>query len=157
LSSPFQLTDSEGNWQNTITDEIRHWENIYGDTGAPDYIPIDMNADIDLSRLDVENLEDGNTYWWRVCYRDQNLKWSEWSEPVEFTFGEIINNAEFSVDITEGIAPLEVRFTDISIGNVTYREWDLNGDGEIDSNLMDPIYIYSTSGIFTVSLCPVLK
>jgi len=152
LSSHFQLTDTEDGWQNLMLDEIRHWENIYGDSGAPNYFPIDLNANIDLSRIDAENLQDGNTYWWRVRYRDQNLKWSDWSESAEFISGEIINSADFSADVTEGVSPLEVRFTDISIGDVTGWEWDLNGDGTIDSNLNDPIFIYSFSGVFTVSL-----
>ena len=152
LSSHFQLTDIESNWQNSITDEIRHWENIYGDSGAPEYIPTDLNENIDLSRLNVEDLQFGTTYWWRVRYRDQNLHWSEWAEPAEFTFGEVIINADFTADITEGTVPLEVRFTDISVGNVTNREWDLDGDGETDSNEQDPNFIYYESGSFTVTL-----
>ncbi len=152
LSSHFQLTDTESNWQNSNTDIIRHWENVYGDSGAPDYVPIDLNENIDLSRLDVENLQIGTTYWWRVRYRDQNMHWSEWAEPVEFEFGEIIDAADFTADITEGQVPLEVRFTDISVGNVTNREWDLDGDGEIDSNLIDPIFVYNEEGSYTVTL-----
>jgi len=152
LSSHFQLSDEEGNWQNSITNEIRHWENIYCDSGAPEYIPIDLNTDIDLKRLQVADLQPGTTYWWRVCYRDQNLHWSEWAEPAEFTFGEIIDNANFTADIIEGTVPLEVRFTDLSVGDVTNREWDLDGDGEIDSDLIDPIFVYYEAGSYTVTL-----
>jgi Purple acid Phosphatase, N-terminal domain/Calcineurin-like phosphoesterase/Secretion system C-terminal sorting domain/PKD domain len=152
LSSHFQLTDDENNWQNSITDEIRHWENIYGDTGAPDYLPVDLNNGIDLSRLYVDSMIAGTTYWWRVCYRDQNLHWSQWSDPAQFTFGDIINNADFSADIAEGFAPLQVRFTDISTGEVTLREWDFDGDGEIDSNLTDPSYVYQSEGVYSVTL-----
>ena len=152
LSSQFQLTDTEGGWQSSITDEIRHWENIYGDSGSPNYIPTDLNENIDLSRLYVANLQSETTYWWRVRYRDQNLHWGEWSEPAEFTFGEVIDNADFTADVTEGTGSFEVRFTDLSVGNVTNREWDLNGDGETDSILLDPIFIYSEAGSYTVTL-----
>ena len=67
----------------------RDFENIYYDTGAPDFTPIDKNAGIDLTKLKVNeaNFEDGKTYWWRVRYRDRNLQWSDWSEEKSFVFG----------------------------------------------------------------------
>ena len=156
LSSHFQLSDEEGNWQNSITDEIRHWENIYGDSGAPDYIPTDLNENIDLKRLQMENLQFETTYWWRVRYRDQNLNWSEWSESVEFVYMAFIVHANFTAEVTEGESPLEVRFTDLSLGNVTNWNWDLDGDGEIDSNEQDPTFIYSTAGTYSVTLTVVI-
>ena len=151
-SSHFQITDTEEDWDNLILDEIRLWENVYGDSGFPYFIPTDLNYGIDLTRIGTGNLQVGNTYWWRIQYRDQNLKRSEWSEPAEFVFGEIIDNADFSADVISEAAPLEVRFTDISIGEVTNWEWDFDNDGEIDSSAIDQTYIYTNTGIPSVSL-----
>ncbi|MEA1972019.1 MAG: fibronectin type III domain-containing protein [Candidatus Cloacimonadota bacterium] len=151
-SSHFQITNTEDSWENPILDEIRLWENVYGDSGSPNYIPIDLNDAIDLTRIGTGNLQAGNTYWWRIQYRDQNLKRSEWSEPAEFTFGEIIDNADFAVDHTNLELSTPVRFTDISVGNVTNREWDFDNNGTIDSYEMDPEFIYNEVGVFSVML-----
>ncbi|VAX25084.1 hypothetical protein MNBD_IGNAVI01-48 [hydrothermal vent metagenome] len=88
LSSQFQVTSQQGNYTNSRVDNKRDFENIYSDTGAPHFIPIDKNAVIDLTKCSLENesLVDGNTYWWRVRYRDRNLQWSSWSEEYAFTF-----------------------------------------------------------------------
>ncbi len=51
---------------------------------------------------------------------------------------------------TTGFAPLQVSFTDASVGNITDWAWNF-GDGG-GSTLEDPIYTYTTPGIYTVSL-----
>jgi|GEM_PF-586407 len=43
------------------------------------YNEINEQANDDLTNEDVENLQPGNTYWWRVRYRDKSLAWSPWS------------------------------------------------------------------------------
>ncbi len=89
LSSQFQLTNQQGDYSNPLVDEKRDFENIFWDNGAPDFVPIDKNEGIDLTKLAItdDNLETGKTYWWRVRYRDKNLQWSEWSEESSFTVG----------------------------------------------------------------------
>jgi hypothetical protein len=151
-SSQFQLTEVPNEWSDCLLNEIKHWENVYGDSGAPNYIPIDLNEDIQLNRLSAENLQLGSTYWWRMRYRDQNLKWSDWSLPAEFTYDGVIESAEFTADITEGNTPLDVRFTDLSLDNVSVWDWDLDGDGQTDSYERDPVFNYSNSGVYSVSL-----
>ena len=86
LSSHFQVTAQQGNYTNLVVDNKRDFENIYSDTGAPNFIPIDLNAGIDLTQLSLENynLEIGKTYWWRTRYRDKNLQWSYWSKESSF-------------------------------------------------------------------------
>ncbi len=151
-SSHFQLTSSQDNWQNSIIDTIRHWENIYGDTGSPDYYPIDLNENIDLTRLYIPNLQIGGSYKWRIRYRNKNLDWSNWSEPVEFTFDEIVPQADFYVNINQGNAPLTVLFKDLSIGNVSSWQWDFDNDGTFDSNIQDPTFTFENAGEYTVTL-----
>jgi PKD repeat protein len=50
----------------------------------------------------------------------------------------------------EGVAPLPVKFLDMSAGSVTSWNWDL-GDGSTSKN-KNPIHIFQYPGIYTVSL-----
>lgn len=59
---------------------------------------------------------------------------------------------DFQTDVTSGIAPLTVKFTDISLGAITKREWDFNNDGIIDSYQQNPVYTYSEPGVYSVRL-----
>ncbi len=58
--------------------------------------------------------------------------------------------AGFSATPTSGNAPLTVRFTDQSLGNVTAWQWDL-GDGT-SSTEQHPVHTYADSGSYTVQL-----
>jgi PKD repeat protein len=60
--------------------------------------------------------------------------------------------SDFEVDITDGDAPLEVNFTDLSTGNIIAWMWDFDNDGTIDSNIQNPTYIYAEAGVYSVSL-----
>jgi hypothetical protein len=92
MSSQFQVTTTPGDYSNPLLDVRRDRENVYGDTGAPDYNPVDLNEGIDLSRLSVTNgLSAGQSYGWRVRYRDQNLQWSDWSREQTFTLPSSIS------------------------------------------------------------------
>jgi C1A family cysteine protease len=59
--------------------------------------------------------------------------------------------ANFSSNITSGVYPLTVQFTDLS-SNAFSRKWDMNGDGKTDSIVQKPIYTYESPGNYTVSL-----
>lgn len=89
MSSEFIL--SEG--YTVHLDSIRDWENIFGDTGPPDWLPVDLNEGIDLTTLEVPEglLQDGHIYAWRARYRDRNLIWSEWSDEMEFVFRDSVS------------------------------------------------------------------
>ena len=59
--------------------------------------------------------------------------------------------ADFAASITGGLSPLPVSFTDTSTGGVpTTWLWDF-GDGNT-SSVQNPIHIYPTSGVFSVSM-----
>ncbi len=60
--------------------------------------------------------------------------------------------AEFNADPLSGTAPLDVQFTDVSIGNITNWEWDFDNDGNIDSTEESPLYTYADVGNYSVSL-----
>ncbi|HEY3361797.1 MAG TPA: PGF-pre-PGF domain-containing protein [Methanosarcina sp.] len=59
--------------------------------------------------------------------------------------------ANFSSNVTEGYAPLTVQFNDLS-QKATSRIWDFNGDGQLDSNGTNPVYVYANAGTYTVNL-----
>jgi len=58
--------------------------------------------------------------------------------------------ANFSASVTAGTAPLTVRFTDTSTGEVTAWSWEF-GDGAVSTE-QNPIHTYTTAGVYTVRL-----
>jgi beta propeller repeat protein len=58
--------------------------------------------------------------------------------------------AGFTTDRTSGIAPLSVRFTDISIGSPGSWMWEF-GDGSTSTD-QNPVHTYAADGTFSVSL-----
>jgi hypothetical protein len=97
MSSQFQITTTQGDYTAPVLDTIRDREDIFENTGIPDFIPINKNAGIDLTTLEIPDsiLTQDTNYWYRARYRDMNLKWSPWSDEVTFLFTGI-NNLNFS-------------------------------------------------------------
>jgi parallel beta-helix repeat protein len=60
--------------------------------------------------------------------------------------------ANFTVNVTSGTAPLDVKFTDASTGTVSSYAWYFNNDGNIDSKEQSPSYTYGKAGTYTVNL-----
>jgi len=60
--------------------------------------------------------------------------------------------ADFGADVTRGIAPLGVTFTDLSMDDPTSWAWDFDGDGTMDSSQQSPVHQYAAPGVYTVSL-----
>jgi hypothetical protein len=59
-------------------------------------------------------------------------------------------DVNFTSDKTSGLAPLEVRFTDLSSGNPNAWLWDF-GDGATSSE-KNPVHTYTAPGHYSVSL-----
>lgn len=57
--------------------------------------------------------------------------------------------ASFSTDVSSGIAPLTVQFTDTSTGTPTSWLWEW-GDGTANETTQNPIHIFTTAGYYTV-------
>jgi hypothetical protein len=83
MSSQFQITSSKGDYDSPVLDIKRDFEDIYGTPQPPDYIPIDLNAGIDLTEYVVSNIGVVGEVWARVRYRDKNLQWSSWSSELD--------------------------------------------------------------------------
>ncbi|MFH1194259.1 MAG: metallophosphoesterase [bacterium] len=78
-----QITDDE-TFSKTIVDTLVHWKDIYKVDSA--YNPIDLNDGIDLTKLTFNSsrFANGKPHYYRVKYRDHNLKWSDWSNSTSF-------------------------------------------------------------------------
>jgi hypothetical protein len=100
MSSRFQITATQGNYTAPVFNKIRDMEDVFENTGAPDFIPINKNAGINLSELEVPDsiLIKGTNYWYRARYRDYNLKWSPWSDEVSFLYTGIGDISFLSAD-----------------------------------------------------------
>lgn len=67
--------------------------------------------------------------------------------------GGAILSPDFSADVINGLAPLEVNFTDETEGgDIASWSWDFDNDGTEDSNEQNPTYTYVDGGDFTVAL-----
>lgn len=88
----FQVADNTA-FASTIVDSLVHWKDIYGVDKS--YNPIDRNLNINLYRQEIRTsvLEDNHVYLFHLRYRDHNLKWSSWSDPVPFTTKGIIGKS----------------------------------------------------------------
>ncbi|WP_301663651.1 PKD domain-containing protein [Methanoculleus frigidifontis] len=58
--------------------------------------------------------------------------------------------ANFTANVTAGIRPLTVQFTDTSTGEPTFWSWSF-GDGETSSE-QNPVHTYTAAGAYTVNL-----
>lgn len=82
------------------------------------------------------------------------------SEPAEQVVSVVAANealqpptAAFTASPLDGSVPLEVSFTNQSVGEITGYAWDLNGDGNVDSTVPDPPpYTFYEAGVHSVSL-----
>ena len=59
--------------------------------------------------------------------------------------------ANFTVNRTEGPAPLKVQFTNLS-ENASSLSWDVNGDNITDYTDPNPVHTYTEPGLYTVTL-----
>ena len=60
--------------------------------------------------------------------------------------------AGFVGDPVSGRAPLDVQFTDTSLGSPTQWAWDFENDGRVDATTRNPDHTYTSPGLYSVSL-----
>lgn len=84
-STWFQIA-ADSQFTNPVVDRVRDFENFYGDSGAPDYEPVNTRAGEDILAWTVAANALGNGTWHaRVRHRDRNATWSNWSAARSFT------------------------------------------------------------------------
>ncbi len=73
--------------------------------------------------------------------------------PVDYDLGVFSNFEYQTYDGNTYPHPGDnIKFTDISDGDVALREWDFDGDGIVDSNQKNPTHAYSQEGSYKVTL-----
>ena len=77
--SHWQVASSVNDFENTVAESWKNFENWYFD--------VDTQLGDDLTDEEILGLDENSEYWWRVRYRDRELNWSEWAEPVSFRTG----------------------------------------------------------------------
>lgn len=83
-STQFQFSRN-GDFTEIAVDLIRDFENLYGSTGDPDYLPVDIHKDLNIQEYVIRPFGIPNgEYYVRVRHRDQNTLWSEWSDSESF-------------------------------------------------------------------------
>ncbi|KKG11946.1 hypothetical protein EO98_08395 [Methanosarcina sp. 2.H.T.1A.6] len=73
------------------------------------------------------------------------------SEPVPEPSEPVLPVADFSTSTIPGPAPLAVQFTDLSQNAVSWS-WDFDNNGQPDSAIQSPVYVYEVPGDYTVNL-----
>jgi PKD repeat protein len=58
--------------------------------------------------------------------------------------------ANFSADVTQGVAPLTVTFTNATKGSTEVIGWDFGDGGSSDAS--DPVHVYDQAGSYTVTM-----
>ena len=69
---------------NLKLDKIRDVENVYGDTGAPDYESVNIHHGLNILNQTIPSTLPNGTYHARVRHRDTNATWSAWSDIKSF-------------------------------------------------------------------------
>ena len=65
----------------------------------------------------------------------------------------VIGNVGFTANVTSGIAPLAVQFSDTStLQNITAWDWNVTGGDIPDSSEQNPVFVFNNIGNYTVNL-----
>ncbi|MCC4769884.1 PGF-pre-PGF domain-containing protein [Methanosarcina sp. DH2] len=59
--------------------------------------------------------------------------------------------ADFGTNATQGPAPLVIQFTDLSQNAVSWS-WDFDNNGQPDSTVQSPVYVYTSTGTYTANM-----
>jgi Calcineurin-like phosphoesterase/Purple acid Phosphatase, N-terminal domain len=77
--SHWQISSDCGDFSDPIVESWKNHQNIYFDE--------DTQEGDDLADEKIIGLPENTDYCWRVRYRDRELNWSNWSQPVTFSTG----------------------------------------------------------------------
>lgn len=137
MTVAFQVSESV-DFSKLQINSLVNWTDIFGVDNQ--FNPIDRNRGINLYQTTIlkSGLADGKTYFFRIRYRDHNLKWSDWSLPVSFSKVGTTNSIGLKNNQSEDTSlgqnypnpfqkqtTIEYRIAEIT--NVLFRIYDKNG------------------------------
>jgi len=145
------------------------WANINTPVGTPNQSVLLQAADgnkneeagatgILLATVTVKGVGDGRTsIIISSVDMDSDKEGTNHITPVVSGGSAIVGNyagpvASFSANVTSGVIPFAVQFTDTSSNSPTLWSWDFDNDGVIDSTVQNPSVIYNASGTYSVNL-----
>ena len=80
----YQISTTD-DFASIVVDKVTDAEDLFGSTGKPWHIPLDVSEGVDITQLPLKEYELKNgSYYVRMRYRDNNLEWSEWSDSKAF-------------------------------------------------------------------------
>ncbi len=122
-STQFQIA-KDAAFLNLVVDKIRDFENLYGDTGAPLYEPVDIHKNVNILNWTVPafGLPNGN-YFVRVRHRDSNVEWSPWSDSKSFTVAGSTNGVPAITIAKPMYAPTEAVVVTYANGYGKPKDW----------------------------------
>jgi len=127
----------------------------YSVNGGSNWLPVhSSNYPASVGRYDwiVPNNPSANCLV-RVRKHDNSAIYDVSDAPFTITVTPQPPVAQFNADITSGLQPLTVQFTDSSTlgtGSITSWLWDFgNGDSSV---LQHPLYVYEEPGVYSVTL-----
>jgi len=90
MTSRIQLS-LDSTFTSTLIDTMVNWRNVYEDDAA--FNPINTNEGVDLAVYTFKKLRfvSDQTYYYRMRYRDHNLKWSDWSDAKPFQMATAVD------------------------------------------------------------------
>ncbi|MBI1888961.1 MAG: PKD domain-containing protein [Candidatus Spechtbacteria bacterium] len=136
---------------NTISDSSKKWEENQWQGFLVEITAQDKSGalirEIVSNSKDTFQIADTFTAKPDLTYHYRILGTGWWSFSCNIVKSVV---ADFSASPQGGIAPFEVAFTDLSIGNITSWSWDF-GDGA-RSTFESPKHLYSADGPHTVKL-----
>ena len=111
----WQISADSAGFTNPVFEDWKQYANWYNE--------VNLQANDDLTDMDVTNLQGGATLYWRVRYRDKSLEWSNWSPAtrlntyplVDLTTNLVVNpgaesgigNWTTTIGVLESLNPLE--------------------------------------------------
>lgn len=78
--SHWQVSLNENDFSLPVAESWKNFENWY--------FEVDTQANDNLTDEKIIGLNENQTYYWRVRYRDKEFNWSDWSTSTEFTTGD---------------------------------------------------------------------
>jgi PKD repeat protein len=124
------------------SDEVAWWENDGEQNFTKHTIAEDFDGATEVHAADIDG--DGDLDITGAGQFGNRITWWE----------NMLYGVHFDTDVTSGHAPLTVQFTDHSntFPPITARSWDFDNDGTPDSQEQSPTWIYTETGIYSVSL-----